>query len=182
MSLELGIIVAALAVMLGLAIFYSIYSGLLRWALLILLLIVGGWIAGKWLRTRTADVTPLALDEPGPGMQRSSLRNLSRALRRGNRGLRYSQLYFAIHLRNAFLAKARSALGFQGSIQELSRHPELLRSLGEDGDLIQFVSWVTRLERSLADVLGSSREMFPGESSLFAEKMEMMLKRMEAWP
>ncbi|MFQ5552901.1 MAG: hypothetical protein ACE5EW_04200 [Thermoplasmata archaeon] len=181
-SLELGIIVAALAVMLGLAVFYSIYSGLLRWALLILLLIVGGWIAGKWLRTRTADATPLALDEPGPGMQRSSLRNLSRALRRGNRGLRYSQMYFAIHLRNAFLAKARSALGFQGSILELSRHPELLQTLGEDGELIQFVSWVTRLERSLADVLSSSREMFPGESSRFAERMERMLRRMEAWP
>lgn len=182
LSLELGIILAALSVMLGLAIFYSLYSGLLRWALLILLLIVGGWVAGKWLRTKTGEVSPLAQDEPGSGVRTSSLQSLSLALRRGNRGLRYSQIYFAIHLRNAFLAKARSALGFQGSIRELSRHPELLQALGEDGELIGFVRWVTRLEKSLADVLISSREVFPGKDSDFAEKMEGMLRRMEAWP
>lgn len=181
-NLQFFLLLLALAVVGGIAVFAAQYSAVLRWMLLVLMLLISGWAAGGFIRLRTVEIVPLGPRQFHPEPPRGKLRDLSATLRRGGDGLRYSQLHFALALRDAFLAKLRAASGFQGAIQELNGDPLLLRTLCGDEELFRFLRRVTVLERSLAEVLSSTEPLFPGEPSDYPQLMEDLLARMEAWP
>ncbi|MFQ5871385.1 MAG: hypothetical protein ACE5IB_04420 [Candidatus Geothermarchaeales archaeon] len=181
-SVELGIILALSSFMLAIAAFYAQYSPVLRWALLIVFLLIGGWIAGKFVYIQTVKIRPLGRGEPQPWRQESDLANLSASLRRGARGMRYSQLSFVTSIRDAFIEKIRAESGFQGDVHELKDDMPLLELLCKDKELFRFLYRVSVLERSMADILSSSEEILPGEPSSFVVKMERLLMKMEAWP
>lgn len=181
-SLELAILLVIVGILLGVAVFFAQFSGILRWLLFIVILILGGWIAGKFIRLRTIEVEPLGPRKFQPEFARGALQDLSASLRRGSRGLRYSQLHFAVALRDAFLGKLRATSGFRGTIQELKGDLPLLRTLCADEEIFRFLRRVTLLERSMAKVLSSPGELFPEEPRAFPQHMEDLFARMEAWP
>lgn len=180
--LELAIILVALAAVLGLTVFFAQFSGILRWLLFVVILLIGAWMAGKFVRLRTVETEPLGPRAFTPQRVEGDLKALSTSLRRGSRGLRYSQLHFAVNLRDAFLAKLRASSGFLGTVQELNADIPRLRALVGDEELLRFVRRATVLERSMAEVLSSTEELFPGEASEFPQLMEDLMARMEAWP
>ncbi len=179
--LELAIILVALAVILGLTLFFAQYSGILRWLLFVVILLIGAWMAARFVRLRTVETEPLGSQVFPPQLVQGDLKDLSTSLRRGSRGLRYSQLHFAVNLRDAFLAKLRASSGFLGTVQELNADIPLLRALCGDKELFRFLRRATVLERTMAEVLSSTEELFPGEASEFPQLMEDLLARMEAW-
>jgi hypothetical protein len=181
-SIELGVLLALLSVMLALVVFYAHYSGMVRWALLVFLLLLGGWLAGKYVYLHATEVNPLPTGPPRPRPSRGDLRGLSTTLRRGVQGMRYSQLAFALRMRDAFLEKVKAETGFEGETHELLDQMPVLRAFLRDDEIYRFIAKVTYLERSMADLLGSDREVFPGGASAFPDEMERVLRKMEAWP
>lgn len=180
--LELAVILVALAVVLGMTIFFAQFSGILRWLLFVVILLIGAWMAGRFVRLRTVETEPLGPRAFTPQQVEGDLKNLSTSLRRGSRGLRYSQLHFAVNLRDAFLAKLRASSGFLGTVQELNADIPRLQALVGDEALLRFIRRATVLERSMAEVLSSTEELFPGEASEFPQLMGDLMARMEEWP
>ncbi len=180
--LELAIILVVLVVVLGMTVFFAQYSGLLRWLVFVVILLIGAWMAARFVRVRTVETEPLGPRVFTPRLVQGDLKNLSTSLRRGSRGLRYSQLHFAVSLRDAFLAKLRASSGFLGTVQELNADIPRLRALCGDEELFRFLRRATVLERTMAEVLSSTEEIFPGKASEFPHLMEDLMARMEAWP
>lgn len=181
-SSELIILFFLASAFFAIASFYAQYSPRLRWLLLVVLLILGGWLAGKFVYLQTAKVESLSRHEAEPGLPRGSLVDLSASLKRGIQGLRYSQLVFALSMRDAFLEKIRAETGFLGETRDLIEDSARLKTLCRDEELSRFIRRVSILERSMAQVLSSSVMIFPGEPSSFARDMDGIFQRMEAWP
>lgn len=180
-SVEFGVLLALLTVLLALVVFFAHYSGLLRWALLIFLLLLGGWVAGKFVYLQAVEVDPLQRRTPAPRLSRSRLNSLSRTLKRATQGMSYSQLSFAISMRDAFLEKVKAETGFDGETHELVEQLPILRPLLKDEEIYRFLTQVSLFERSMANVLVSNRKIFAGAASKFPEEMERILRKMEAW-
>ncbi len=164
-----------------LASIYAPYSPRLRWVLLMALLLLGAWIAGKFVYSRTQPVAPLGPFEEESPLARGRLGRLAMALHRGNEGRRYSQLLFALALRDAFLARVRAHSEFQGGGLEMSGDLVRFEDYCSDPEIVRFVGRITMLERNMSTVLSAVDAIFPAQPPYW-KVMEDMLKLMEAWP
>lgn len=178
---EMALLLSAVVFFFVLASIYTPYSPRLRWALLVTLLLLGAWIAGKFVYGRTQPVPPLSPYESEPPLARGRLGRLAMALHRGNEGRGYSQLLFALALRDAFLARVRAQTDFQGDSLDLGGDLSRFEGYCEDPEIARFVRWITQLERNMSTVLSTVDTIFP-ERPPFWKAMEGMLERMEAWP
>ncbi len=182
MTIELGVILGMLAGLLVAVVFYVHYSAVVRWAFFVLLLMVGGWLAARFVYFQVSAVPPLKERDLTSRPNVGSLRSLRSVLIRANRGLKYSQLSFAISLRNSFLERLRAETGEEVRPHVLLRgSSEVRRSIGDD-EIYRFLRRVTRLESRLQYVVNSDEGILRIGSYSYDEGIEAMLRRMEAWP
>ncbi len=170
--------VGALVLILVIAfLFYAQYSGSVRWLLAIAVLAAVAYGVARFVATRARDPRPLV---PGGASERRTtgeLWSLATTLDRASGGLKYSQVVFAARMKDAFLEKVRVSRGL--APEDLGRaraDAGALMALIGDKELTLFVLESERNGRQWPALLHA----LPPRPQ-FAEDMDGVLARMEAW-
>ncbi len=167
----------AVALLLGFLLYFAQFSGTVRWLLGVAFLAVLAALAWDQIVKRTAQPVPLVGPTP-PGVVRDGeLESLAAAVRRASDGLTYSQVLVASRARNAFVERARLALGLSPeAMRDLQKDPEALERLVGDRVLAEFVHMRTQdLDDRYRWVLRAR------DRGRFASQFRDVLARMEVW-
>lgn len=154
-----------------------------RWALLVLILIILSLVAFLSLYRAGVRVPPLEAPPEGEVVFRGELSRLARVLERADRGMRYSQVVAARRLRQAFLARLQATRGLTEDelAAFLASPPEMERLVG-DPVIREFLENTAPAEKELLRQEAPSRPRsfrFSGGEQ-FTKEMGRILRAMEA--
>lgn len=163
----------------------SAWLGLLgpsaRWALAIVVLLTGAWLALLHVGRRSSPVRALRWAHVPPENPADPVGGLLVLLRRARRGRPYSQLLVAQRVRDALLERVRVArgLGYE-RLNEARRDPALLAELLGDPGLAAFVQEV---DAAALAPDGRARGASPLDPSGpdFLDRLAAIVGRVEAW-
>jgi len=162
---------------LGLLLYYSQFSGAVRWLLALGIVSILSGLAWYQVSRRTTRLEPL-VPAPGEGPSKEGeLGSIAAAVRRADGGLLYSQVQVTSRARGAFLERARLSLGLSSEgMRDLQRDPAALRKAIRDEALAEFLHLRTQdLEEKYRWVLRAR------QGGSFATRFREILARMEAW-
>ncbi len=166
----------ALVVILALA-FYAQYSGSLRWLLAVLVLAFVAYAMARFVGRKSRDPRALAPREVAERRLPGDLRSLTTTLDRAASGMKYSQVMFAVRMKDAFLEKVRVSRGLSREAVDRARtDPEALMAIVGDLELALFVLESERNGRHWPALL-----RYLPDRDAFPEEMDLILAKMEAW-
>ncbi len=172
-----AVLLLAVAVWLGVLLYYARFSGTVRWLLGVAFLAVLAALAWEQILRRTAEPHPLVAPV-GEAVNRSGeLAGFAAAVRRASSGFTYSQVLVTSRARSAFAEHARLSLGLSSeAMREAQRDRAALRDLLGDDVLADFVYLrAADLEDRYRWVLRAR-----GRGG-FDPEFGDVLRRMEAW-
>lgn len=171
------ILFLAVAILLGLLLYFAQFSGTVRWLLGVAFLAVLAGLAWEQVVRRTAEPAPLVGPEAAAARREGELESFAAAVRRAANGLPYSQVLVTSRARAAFVERARLALGLSSeAMRDMQRDSTALTRLFGDDVLADFIYLKTPdLEERYRWVLQArARGTFPSD-------FRTVLRRMEAW-
>ena len=172
-----AVLLVALAVILGILLYYAQFSGAVQWLLGVGALAGVALFAWSQIVRRTAEPAPLVGPQTREATREGELEGFAAAVRRAARGLPYSQVLVASRAHGAFIEHARLALGLPPeAMREVQRDRESLRRVFDDDVLVDFLHLRVG---DLEERYGWVRRARSGGG--FVREFRRVLDRMEAW-
>jgi len=176
-STEVVFAIAFLLLVVATLLLYAQYSGAVRWLIAIVILAATAYILVRFVGIRTRDPSPFPHDKVAESYASGDLQSLAAMFDRASEGLKHSQLDFTILMKDMFLEKVRVSRSLTKSdLDQLKSEPQALFGLIDDRELVEFLVATEQNDQNWS----SAHQKLRAQRG-FAQKMEMILTKMEAW-
>jgi hypothetical protein len=176
-STEVVFTIAFLLLVVVTLLLYAQYSGAVRWLIAIAILAAIAYILVRLIGIRARDPLPFPRSKVAERYASGDLQSLAAMLDRASVGFKHSQLDFTILMKDVFLDKVRVSRSLiQSDIDSRMSEPQALSELIDDLELVEFL-----LATEQNDQNWSSAHQELRAQRGFAQKMERIMTKMEAW-